>query len=205
VSKPADGPPPSPAIAVQSGPSLDDLWSEFEAERQRVAKLLRIELIPLAAHDHGRHDLAHALASAKASGHRDLEIQRVRRAIAVAAAEAEGYRDSQWLTGAVFTPNNLRRLSSTTSERARQAAAERRAAADRVAARACPAASAPAPRRKDPPPAITKGDDPAVLLELAAAARASLYGSSDLARAPPAGATPTESPDDEQPEPAEAT
>lgn len=208
-------PPPAPPAET----SLEALWSEFEAERQRVARVLRIELLPLAAHDRGRNDLANALAAARAAGERQLEVRRIRRAIAVAGAEAEGSQDSQWLTGAVFTQDNLRRLSGTTPAKAKQAAAERRAATQ---ARArgpsgkpeIPSMPTPPKFKPEPPLPPMSAEDRAAIAELAAriganpeAAAASLRPADlptselvkrfgDGPRAPPASVEPT-NPDDE--------
>lgn len=187
-------PAEKPATAPASGVSLETLWSEFEAERQRVAKALRIELLPLAAHDRGRHDLAQALSAARLAGERDLEVKRIRRAIASAGGEAEGGQDTQWLTGGVFTQDNLRRLAGTTPAKAKQAAADRRAA---MQARARgqgsrpESSSAPAPTKRETAPLQMSTMTPEERVEAAAEERARLtLLLADGARAPPASAAP---------------
>lgn len=119
---PARAIPPTTVPAPSPGPvpSLDSIWSELEIERQRVAIALSISVQPLLAHDPGRADLASLLAEAARSGARHVAVGQARHAIAAAGAEAVASRDTKWLTGAIFTPNNLRRLVGMSLEEAQR-------------------------------------------------------------------------------------
>lgn len=122
-------PPPPPAIP----PSLDGLWTELENERREVADFHGIEYRPLVAHDRGRHELADALVQASRSGKREQLVGDARHAIAVAGAEARADRDRvKWLTGAIFSPDNFRRLAAEDLEQASRPRAGPRGSAGRA-------------------------------------------------------------------------
>lgn len=203
VHRPTTATPDEVALEARRRVQLE-LRAELERERRAVAAEFGVTDHGLLAQDPGERDLAMHLVAAGPLGLAAARAQAL-HAIAMAGLEARAEpRKFQWLTGAIFSDRNFRRLVGTTAAEASKPPPPTRAARE-LAQRFGGEASAPArARRKDPPPAIAKGADPAELLELAAAARASLYGANDLARAPPAGAPPTDL-DDDQPEPAEAT
>lgn len=124
---------PAPTPLPGPSPSLSSLWDELEAERQAVAAHHGIEYRPLVAHDRGRHELAQVLAEAARVGTRDQVVGQVRHAIAVAGAEARADRDRvKWLTGAIFSPDNFRRLVAEDLEQAGRARAGPRGSAERA-------------------------------------------------------------------------
>lgn len=100
-------------------PSLDQLWTELEQARERAAAARGVAIQLLVAHDTGRHDLAEALAEASRVGKRAELVAQVRHAIAAAEVESRvapeaGKPDPlRWFTGAIFRPNNFRRLAAT--------------------------------------------------------------------------------------------
>jgi hypothetical protein len=107
---PEPEPEPVPARGPGADVTVDLLWSELEAARDRLADDLGLKLPPLLAHDSGRAELASALSLARGSQRTELAAQ-VRHAIAVAASEADADREKlRWFTGAIFSPRNFRRL-----------------------------------------------------------------------------------------------
>jgi len=154
------------------------LWRELELARTRAGKKLGLEILPLPVGDRGERDLADLFAAARSRGPDAVEtlVRQVRHAIAMAASETiAGERDPEWFTGAVFSPNNFRRLV------AKQPAK--------------PAAPTPArPRRKPtlPPAVVVSEAERAEVAAIAAEARARLFGLGDGARAPPASARPSD-------------
>lgn len=115
---------PSPVPSTTSPtrePSLDQLWSELELERQRVAVKLGIPLLPLVAHDEGRDLLARMLVDATGKGKRAELAAQVRNAIAVAGSEAEADpAELQWFSGAIFSARNFRRLAAAPPPRTKR-------------------------------------------------------------------------------------
>ncbi len=115
---------PSPVPSTTSstrGPTLDQLWSELEVERQRVAVKLGIPLLPLVAHDEGRDLLARMLVDATGKGKRAELAAQVRNAIAVAGSEAEADpAELQWFSGAIFSARNFRRLAAAPPPRTKR-------------------------------------------------------------------------------------
>lgn len=123
VIPPSTEPGTTPTPAHGIGPTLDELWSELETARQRVSTTLGMTLQPLVAHDSGRADLAAALVDASSKGKRAELAAQVRHAIAVAASEAEADpKELQWFSGAIFRPNNFRRLAAAPSPKAKRKA-----------------------------------------------------------------------------------
>lgn len=119
---PSTEPSTTPTPAHGIGPTLDELWSELEAARQRVSTALGMTLQPLVAHDPGRADLAAALVDATSKGKRAELAAQVRHAIAVAASEAEtDHEQLRWFTGAIFSPRNFRRLAAAPSPKSKPA------------------------------------------------------------------------------------
>jgi hypothetical protein len=117
------------AIPQPPTPSLDSLWSEFEAERQRVGSVIGVKITPLVGHDPGRHDLALALSQVSSVGDRDRVVVDARKAIAVAGAEVEsGKRELKWFTGVIFEGRNWRALCGSSVEEARKQRAPPRGA-----------------------------------------------------------------------------
>lgn len=120
------GVPTTAVVPAPREPSLDQLWSEFELERQRVAAKLGVPWVPLLAHDQGRDDLARALVDASTAGKRAELAATVRHAIAVAGAEVETEPTKlQWFSGAIFSPRNFRRLAAAPPPKAKRKPAER--------------------------------------------------------------------------------
>lgn len=143
--------------ADRAEPTLEQLWTELEQARQRAAAARGVSIRPLVAHDSGRKDLAEALVEAARVGKRAELVADVRHAIAAAEAESRivpepGARDQlQWFTGAIFRPNNFRRLAGTPVKTSK--------------ARPAPApAAATAQRRSEPE---LTDDDKAEIAELA--------------------------------------
>jgi len=113
--------PPQGTDPSTREPSLDQLWSELEAERQRVAVKLGIPLLPLVAHDEGRDLLARMLVDATSKGKRAELAAQVRNAIAVAGSEAEADpKELQWFSGAIFSARNFRRLAAAPPPKAKR-------------------------------------------------------------------------------------
>lgn len=103
--------PPTP-VPTPATDSLDAIWADLETERRCVAEHHGTEYRPMVAHDSGRSDLAAVLVEASRSGTRPVAVSQARHAIAVAGAEARADRSrQQWLTGAIFSPKNFRRLA----------------------------------------------------------------------------------------------
>ncbi|MCA1833017.1 MAG: hypothetical protein ABR520_11145 [Mycobacteriales bacterium] len=181
--------------ATTGEPTLDQLWSELEQARQRAAVARGVAIRPLVAHDRGRRDLAEALVEAARVGERAKLVADVRHAIAAAEAESRvapepGKPDRlQWFTGAVFSPDNFRRLAGTPlAKRSADAGAKRR--------REVATQPASADRKRT---AAELAELSAMANHVAALPTAELvkrFGSPDGARAPPASAAPTD-PDDE--------
>lgn len=125
--------PPSAAAALASDLRLNAplpasasqhraLWRELEQARAESASLLGVAAQPLVFGDAGERDLANMLAAARARGSAELDklIGQARHAIAMAKLETvNGEKPFEWFTGAVFSPNNFRRLVGKTTDDAK--------------------------------------------------------------------------------------
>jgi plasmid stabilization system protein ParE len=164
------------------------LWRELESARASAGAKLGLEILPLPVGDRGERDLADLFVAARSRGPAEVEtlVRQVRHAIAMAAAETvAGEKTPEWFTGAVFSPNNFRRLVAKQPARVIAPAPAR--------ARRRPTEQ---PRCPDP--------SPEELAESAAIARAALargFTLADGARAPPTSAAIA---DEQQPQPAKA-
>lgn len=177
VAKPGSGLTHPPSGPAPGEPTLEQLWTELEQSRQRAAAARGVSVRPLVAHDSGRADLADALAEAARVGARDKLVGDVRHAIAAAESEARvapepGKPDQlRWFTGAIFRPNNFRRLAGTPMK--------------------LPAAPRPAPKQLRPPDVEPMTDeDRAEIAELArkvGAGRADAAAAEERARRVPNG------------------
>lgn len=90
------------------------LWHELEQARAEAAVELGVEAQPLTAFDLGEQDLREMLAAARARGPAELDklVRQARHAIAMAKLETiRGEQPFDWVTGAIFRPNNFRRLA----------------------------------------------------------------------------------------------
>jgi hypothetical protein len=122
--------PPSgePSTAPEAGPNRPPpgtpapgerqeartLWHELEQARAEAAVELGVEAQPLTAFDLGEQDLREMLAAARARGPAELDklVRQARHAIAMAKLETiRGEQPFDWFTGAIFRPNNFRRLA----------------------------------------------------------------------------------------------
>jgi hypothetical protein len=98
------------------------LWRELEQARAESAAKLGVAAQPLVFGDAGERDLAGMLAAARQRGPAELEkfIAQARHAIAMAKLETvNGDKPLEWFTGAVFSPNNFRRLVGKTTDAAK--------------------------------------------------------------------------------------
>lgn len=94
------------------------LWGELEQARADAAAELGVEVQLLTLGDVGERDLADLVATARARGAAELDklVGQARHAIAMAKQEtASGEKPFEWFTGAVFSPNNFRRLVGKTA------------------------------------------------------------------------------------------
>lgn len=112
---PAPTPTAPPARALPPAPRSEApmLWRELEAARSAAGAKLGLEILPLPVGDRGERDLADLFVAARSRGPAEVEtlVRQIRHAIAMAAAETvAGEKTPEWFTGAVFSPNNFRRL-----------------------------------------------------------------------------------------------
>lgn len=177
-------PPEKPAPPPPRG-EAPMLWRELEAARITAGAKLGLEILPLPIGERGERDLADLFVAARSRGPAEVEtlVRQVRHAIAMAAAETTaGVKSPEWFTGAVFSPDNFRRL-----------------VAKQPAKPIAPALARPR-RKPTEQPLQVSTLTPEERLALAAEARSTL-GIADGARAPPTSAAIT---DEQQPQPAKA-
>lgn len=153
------------------------LMAELGAARVRAAEALGVTIQPLLAFDGGERDLVGRLSVPRTGGEFALFVGQARHAIAMAELETRlGVKQIEWLTGAVFSERNLRRLVASTPASIRQAADAMKAKAAQVRdiarRRGDPAlapAAPPKPRPKAQPERVIPLGDRAGAAEIAAA------------------------------------
>lgn len=175
------------------------LWRELETARAEVAARLGREYMPLPIGDRGERDLGEMFAQARQRGPADVAtlVRQVRHAIAMAKAEViADEKAAQWFTGAVFSPDNFRRLTAKPKPKSRPVAPS----------------SASQPTAPSGPLALTAEDRAemeALRARLAAGNTAGAVAFAAGQRAPPRSAAPTsddtDDEHDEQPDTDEAT
>lgn len=108
--------PPAPTTEI---PTAAMLMRELEVARSEAARELGVEVLPLVFGDRGERDCADRISLARSQGREALErvIAQSRHAIAMAKLETVRREKSiEWFTGAVFSPDNFRRLVAKTAQ-----------------------------------------------------------------------------------------